>query len=259
MPVITIVRSDNPEFAKRMDPDYWDPKYMEVINRIDNSKWKVITLGDLNPFMTYGAIVTGAKLKRIDTGVLMIDSPNFKFTGFDFTKGPSRIKPNCKWDKKSSRLKKGDVLIVRAGVASIGRVEIYDLDEVANVGCYVDIFRQSEINPYYLTVYLKGTFGQTQIERLKSGVGTVNINFSEIKSIKIPLLPNDTQSYIEHKYKEVTLIHNKAMKIKEELIRSGLASREAEANREYAEEIDKAVSLLKELINYTEMVIKGEK
>ena len=97
-------------------------------------------------------------------------------------------------------------------------------------------------------MFWKGIFGWSQIQKIISGVGTVNINFDEIRSIKIPVLPDLVQSHIESEYKKMSFYHDKAMEAK---------AKGDEA--EYKENIEIAELMLKDLIAKTEAVIRGER
>ncbi len=115
------------------------------------------------------------------------------------------------------------------------------------------------VNPYYLTLFMKSKFGRGQIERLRSGVGTVNINFDQIKSIEMPKLPDFIQQKIEKQYKNMSKWHDSAMEIKEGLIYKGLSKKEAEEDPKYQKNIQKAEVMLKDLIRRTEEVIEGKR
>ncbi len=79
------------------------------------------------------------------------------------------------------------------------------------MGCYVDIIRQERLNPFYLAAFLKCRFGQGQIERLKCGVGPVNLNFDEVRSILVPEPPEEFQRRVETSYRFVMLSHRRAL------------------------------------------------
>jgi len=230
-PIIWTSTTTDDLWDNRWDAYYWDPTFTGPIKALESKFGKIVSLGDTNPFMTYGAIITGRRPKMKTEGVLLINPPNFFKTGFDMT-AKNFIGKKSDWNKENSKLKKEDVLIVRSGVGCVGRAEVFDLETEANVGCYVDIFRQSIINPYYLALYLKSKYGLLQFERLRSGVGTLNVNFAEIKSIKIPLIPDEVLKMVEKRYKSILRRHYKFTMAKREnalrLIEKGSPENEAE-------------------------------
>jgi len=230
-PVMWRTTTTDDLWDNRWDAEYWDPSFTEPIRKLEKRFGKLITIGETKPYITYGAIIT-KRAPRIKTeGVLYINPPNFTFAGFDI-KAFNYIAPNSDWNAQKSRLKKYDVLIVRAGVGCAGRVELFDLDAPGNVGCYVDIVRQNEINPYYLTIFLKSKFGALQFSRLKCGVATLNINFEEIKSIKLPELSEKAVLKIEKFYRRILKSHYELNSVEREeivkLIIKGETEKEAE-------------------------------
>ena len=94
---------------------------------------------------------------------------------------------------KRSRVRRGDLLFSRSGEGSLLRFRsgVYLETEPANVSCFVDRIRLCGIDPVFLWLFLMGKFGRAQILRLKNGVGTPNLNFNEIKSLSIPIVPEE--------------------------------------------------------------------
>ena len=80
----------------------------------------------------------------------------------------------------------------------------------ANVGCFVDLVRLSGVNPFYVWFYFRSTPGWSQIRSLLNGVGTPNINFSEIRALQLPVIPDEEQSRLQSRYvDEVLPLHKR--------------------------------------------------
>ncbi len=122
-------------------PEYWDRKYKILHKQMRKGKEKIITLGDSEPYITYGAITPGRKMPKVKRGILYISQIHMKPTGLDFNEEKIFVPKNSDWDHDRFRLQYEDVLIARSGVASIGRTEIYRAKLPATVSCFVDIFR----------------------------------------------------------------------------------------------------------------------
>ena len=230
--------------ASRWDPNYWHPKYDEVLKGepLDN----FIPNGPEG--ITYGAIITGKKNRHVSDGMPVIGAKQVKLTGIDLLDS-ERTKEDSPWDPKRSRIYAGDLVFVRSGVGSLGKSALYLGEKYINVGCFVDRIKLKDLSPFYVDVYLKTKQGQLQVERLNAGVtGTTNISFDQIKSIKIPILGEVIQKNIESEYKKMSEYHDKAMKAKKN-------SNEAE----YKKNIEIAEKMLKDLIAKTEAVIRGER
>ena len=58
--------------GKRWDPEYWDPRFVELVGELRDGPFPLVSLGDAEPFLTYGAIVVGQKRPQLDEGVLYV-------------------------------------------------------------------------------------------------------------------------------------------------------------------------------------------
>jgi hypothetical protein len=61
----------------------------------------------------------------------------------------------------------------------------------ATVSCFVDRVRLQGYHPVLALVFLRGRYGQAQIQRLINGVGTPNLSFAELRSLLLPRLDDD--------------------------------------------------------------------
>lgn len=192
------------QLLHRMDAEYWHPRYAvldELFARV-----KYTTIGALDPFMTYGAITPGERPPPADAGVVRIDPAAFRPTGLDLSECV-RVPEGSKWDAPKTRVQRGDLLVVRSGVASIGRCAVFDRLARAVVGCFVDIVRQSKLCPYYLCAFLHSRPGRLQIERLMNGVGTVNISFGEIRSVGVVLMDDTARLRVSDAWSAAAKAH----------------------------------------------------
>ncbi len=233
--------------ASRWDTGYWHPKF----GLGDFTKFEIKPLNDFIEHITYGQVGRREFVKKTPDTKRYLAAKNFIPTGIDWTLKENYIKIGGWNDPERSKPKIDDVLLIGVGVATTGRVAIvHKIEDDFNFGQDVKLIRlnKKRINPYYVCLFLKSFFGQSQINRLKTGVGTLNLDFDEIKSIKIPLIPNKIQEHIEIEYKKVFAYHDKAMESKKN-------NREAE----YKKDIEIAEKMLKDLITKTEAVIRGEK
>lgn len=235
--------------SSRWDAGYWDPLLTIADDTFKDIKYPVKNIAEFEEFITYGPIVVDKEFVHQKSGVAILNQTEIIFTGLDFS---SRIfaKENSPWVIERAKVKINDIVLARSGVGGVGKNKITIVNHKINacVGCFVDILRLKEINPYYVIVFWKGLFGWSQIQKIISGVGTVNINFDEIRSIKITILPISIQSNIESEYMKMSFYHDKAMEAK------------SKGNEiEYKENIEIAELMLKDLIAKTEAVIRGER
>lgn len=232
--------------ASRWDTGYWHPRF----GLGDFTKFKTKPLDDFIEHITYGQVGRREFVKKASDTKCYLAAKNFIPTGIDWALKENFIKIGGWNDPKRSKPEIDDVLLIGVGVATTGRVAIvHKIENDFNFGQDVKLIRlnKKEINPYYVCLFLKSFFGQSQINRLKTGVGTLNLDFDEIKSIKIPILNESVQKNIESEYKKMSGFHDIAMEAKKN-----------NDEAEYKKNIEIAGKMLKDLISKTEAVIRGE-
>ena len=126
-----------------------------------------------------------------------------------------------------SKVRMHDVFLNITG-ASIGRSAYFDLNIDANVNQHVAILRTNEgLNPQYLSHFRNSKNGQNQIFAMQAGASREALNYSQIKSLKIPIPPLEIQNHIvAHIEKEQALVNaNKELiTIFEQKIKDKIAS-----------------------------------
>jgi len=244
---ITYAWKSVDEIKQRMEPSFW--VVPDVSDELAQSGFPVSPLGQFIAYMKQGDVPRkGRGEKYEDVGITFIEVISIIPTGIDFetAKYISR-KQHTRLAK--SRPRPRDVLLVRSGKGSIGKVAIVsdEMPEEMNISGHINLIRVEGINPYYVATVLKSSFGQVQIERLSSGVSRqVNIGFAKIRSIHIPVLPKSIQLRVEERYKQMSRFHHAAMEAK-------AAGNEAE----HKEKLAYAEQLLDELITYVEKTIRA--
>jgi len=232
--------------ASRWDPKYWRPQYNEMYKYIYSHEYN--DLGRFIKIITDGNRGERAFSKKKNE-VVYIQATNMVNTGLDFSHSVNYVKKGSWLDPERSRVNKNDILLGERGVASTGRVVVIHRNMgLMNISQIIALIRLKKINPFYVGIFLKSFFGQGQIKRLQSGIGPAKLVFDEIKSIKIPILPDVVQKSIESEYKKMSKYHDKAIEEKKE------------GNEvEYKNNIEIAEKMLKDLIAKTEAVIRGER
>lgn len=183
--------------GERWDPGFWNPRYRRTELEMGDS----VPLGDYVEKLTYGPIRPGERPVLDPNGVLVIGQSQFTEAGLDLSKA-IRVVPGSIFDPPRSQVFRGDLLFPRSGVGSLLRFKagVYMEDQPANLSCFVDLLRLREMNPFYLWLTFKTRFVRDQIMRLKNGVGTPNLNFSEIRGLKIPWCALEQQNIWEERY-----------------------------------------------------------
>lgn len=185
--------------GSRADPEYWYPEYRELVDDMSKN-WEVRNFDYFISSISYGQVGERIYSKK---GIRYITTKNFDTLFLDLSLREKFVKPGSHNDPERSRVRKGDLLLVGNGVACIGRSSVYMFDEEANIEQNIILIRTNNISNYFLDIFLKSKYGQLQIKRLSTSVGTVYINFPNVRKIKIPSINESLQYNIEKEYKKI--------------------------------------------------------
>ncbi len=190
----------------RWDPGYWDPALRDPLVRC---ALPVTTLGEFIPAdgIAYGRILPGKRPPEGD-GPLYITQRSIRPTGVD-PAACIRIQEDCPWDQPRLRVKRGDLLVPRSGVATLARgvMTVYLSAAPAVVDCFTDRVTLQGYLPQAATLFLRSTPGWLQIHRLINGVGPPNIAYDEIRGLRVPVFGDRAQEELRERYAEVHRRH----------------------------------------------------
>ncbi len=103
---------------------------------------------------------------------------------------------------KKHKAKIGDIVFSRVG--SYGRSSIVNTEEEFCLGQNT-VFLVPSINSYYFYYFLNSPSAKDQIDKLVDGTTQPTISLKSIKSIEVPIPPNETQVYIVNLLDGLTL------------------------------------------------------
>ena len=237
--------------SSRWDAPYWKPKYDTLFKEI--VKFYSVESLDTHIFsIDQGDVPRQAKGdKYVSKGIVFINVIDVVSTGISWA-NCKRIIVNHYKRIQRAEPKIGDLIFVRSGKGSIGKSTVFvgiPGEKEIGISGHWNTVRLKNINAYYVEMYLKSYFGQIQIERFESGTSQqTDFRQESFAAIKIPIIPDPIQSHIETEYKKTARYHDKAMEAK------------AEGNEVvYKKNIEKAETMLKELMVKTEAVIRGDR
>jgi restriction endonuclease S subunit len=205
--------------AHRYDSEYFQPKYIEIIKKIE--RYEVISLANKE----YFKIITGTYSEEyLSTGTNYIRSVNINE---DLTIDlDTMYKIQEKIDTRF-KVRAGDILTSRVG--SIGTLG-YVTDELNGSFISDNILRIrntcDKLDNLYLSFYLK-KIGTIFMERLQRGSVQQRLNQETLKEIKIPIIKESIQKQIAEKIQESHKLRNESKNLLEE------------AKRKVEEEIEK--------------------
>ncbi|MGJ8742323.1 N-6 DNA methylase [Clostridium botulinum] len=207
-----MVKIKNSELINRMDMEYYMAK--KVVNK---TLFKEKALKHLVFKHNRGATEYGEKRFFSNKGLKYLHTKNITDIGINYLKYELYIEENSNMDKKSAHTKVGDVVMSRVGKI-LGKVAIINNeDDIGVASDCLFIFQLIKINPYYFVILMKTNFMKNRLRTLIHGSCARVINKKELLEMKIPLLENSFQKYIEEKYKKILSEYNKNNSNNEEL------------------------------------------
>src|SRR3989338_2479004 len=209
----SVVHLSEVKTANRIDAEYFQTKYEQVIRRIKDIKHS--TLGEISSFVGHAtqapydergsiAVLAQKHMKRN----LQID-----VDGFDNFTNDDLIKKN---DKKYV-LKNCDILISSAGEPGLTSVWMGDRGQKVIPGSFVTVARlENGAEPLYVGVFLNTVAGKLQFERNYTGSVQQYVYPSKMKDILVPILSEKTQQKIAELVRESHEARKKAKELLEE-------------------------------------------
>jgi len=206
--VFIAYRPQDDGLVERLDPGHWHPAYDAVLAEC---ALPMTPLGEFIEHITYGAIVTGRRPPHDPGGLPLVGQGALRPSGVDLD-GVTRVPADTPWALERARVRPGDLLIARSGAGSLekNRLAVCHEDAPAVVDCFVDLVRLRGIAPDFVAAFLRTRFGWAQIHRMLNGVGPANLSFDEIRSLRVPQLPDDLQQQVVRRHADEVLPPHRA-------------------------------------------------
>jgi len=249
-----------------MDPGFWSPEWLKFFDTLHEGDYEVQPLGQFIESITYGQV--GQRYYDPEGEVIYLQTRNITPTGIDIHERSGRVKAGSWNDPARSRLEQNDLLLVNSsrfavGVRPIGKVlAVLNDPGPMNISQDIDKIRLKGLDPAYAAVFILSRYGNSQIMRICSGVGSVKVNFDEVRSILIPVIPQGLQAQVRAEYSGIRNHHEVAMEAKGRMLRASEHSNRAAEERyhtEYQQNIAIAESMLNDLIRQVEEIIEGKR
>jgi len=225
--------------AHRIDAEYFQPAYEEVIEKIKNYKNGFVSLlksvenvkPDFDPTKYPDKIFSYVELADIDSSIGVIHSVN-EIRGEE---APSRAR---------RMLREGDV-IVSSVEGSLEKVALVDKEHdgcLASTGFFQ--FRPLDILPEVLLVLSKTIVLQSQLKKRCSGTILTAVPKESLRDIIIPILPLSTQQKIASLVQQSHEARKRAkelIEIAKRAVEIAIEKNEEEAKREIEEAIEEEI------------------
>lgn len=186
MAVKSIVKVSELEGQRRLDPEYYHPKYYSAIEH-------VLAFGQFSELRKIAKITRGRNpSKYTNTGIPVVRAIDLR----DVTNWEDMLSASP--SEELFYLKQGDILISSIGAGSIGKVELFLDTRKATTVSEVSVIRASKYLPAAIAAFLRTKYGYLQLERRITGsTGQLHLYPRDIGTVSVPLLNSKIQSELE--------------------------------------------------------------
>jgi len=182
--------------ANRLDAEYFQPKYEELLEKIRRYKGGFMELGQIGKFIS-GSFVSDEFYS--ETGIPYIRIKELSFKGSINKEQTIYLNENFK-RKNETQVFEGDFVVATIG-NTIGKVNLIDKELSGAIPS--NNTSKYELNnkedSFYFQILLQSFIFQKQIEREYTQTAQPKISDSGLSKIIIPILPFETQQQISQK------------------------------------------------------------
>lgn len=154
--------------------------------------WKVIPCGELCEEVTVGIVVRPSSYYVV-SGVPALRSLNVKEDSLDMSELVFVSEKDNSTRLAKSRLRKGDVLIVRTGYPGTSCVVPEDLEEANCIDLVVVRTRKEVLQSSFLSRYLNSQSGRRQVLANLTGMAQKHLNIGAVRRTLVPIPPLSEQ------------------------------------------------------------------
>lgn len=217
-----VINFSEVEKANRMDANYFQPKYAEILERIKNTNGK--KLEDLASIKK--GIEPGSEAYQ-EKGKHFIRVSSLSKNGID-NKDQKYLSEDLYQQLKADfKPKVGEIILTKDATPGVAFVIKENIEGIISGGI-LRLQLKEEIEPEYLALCLNSIIGKMQAEKDCGGSIIIHWRPEQIKNVSIPILPKNTQQKIadlvrkshEARKKSKELLNEAKRKV-EEMIEKG--------------------------------------
>ncbi|GHT16955.1 hypothetical protein AGMMS4956_20210 [Bacteroidia bacterium] len=201
---------DNENF--RIDSDFFKKEFVFLETAIKKTEWDY--LGNLSKtIVNFGAYSLCNFIEFVDAGVPYLNVADIKENIINW-ENAKKIKKELSLGMLHKSLAiENQVLLTIAG--TIGNASVaYKLPQFTNSNqAIANITTKDTLNPFYLSTYLNSRFGKSQTKKLTISSVQPNILLTQVKRIKIPVLPLHFQGQVEKMVKNAHSIREQSQQL----------------------------------------------
>ena len=207
--------------ARRIDAEYFQPKYERVMAALKRSKPKrIVRLGELLVMLTNGHTPLHHNLSEGDVPFLTAEHV-FDFR-IEYDSEKRILLQHHTGELKRTCLKDGDCLITIKG--RIGNAAIAEnVPGHVNINQDIALFRLNEIVPsYYLMGYLNSPVGKTFIEQYCTGQINPFLGLGNVRLLPVPVYEEKRMSVIAEKTKSIVIEAAAALEQSRQILKNAI-------------------------------------
>ena len=195
---LTFVKNySDTQQAGRIDAEYFQPKYEEIVHAIKNYSGGWDTLGNL---VTVKKCVEVGSDKYLSEGIPFVRVSNLN--PFEIT-DEKRISDKLYAEIKQHQPQKGEILFSKDATPGIAHYLNERPPKMIPSGGILRLKNKTDkINNEYLTLVLNSVLTKEQVNRDVGGSVIFHWRPDQVKSTAIPILPEDQQTQIQQKVTE---------------------------------------------------------
>jgi len=190
----------NEEIGDRFHYLFNHPK-LKILDKLKN-KHQTVSLKSI----CREPIKRGEQPEYSDFGVMVIKTVDLKNRFIDYG-NTLRVSKDFFESKPQAHIQKDDILVSSTGYVSVGKIDVFDLEEPAFADGHISIVRLNEdYDPYFVTYFLRSALGQLQFEKWFTGSsGQIEVQPEDLNKFLFPskeAISKDKQKEIANKITE---------------------------------------------------------
>lgn len=200
--VLKLSEAQRDNETKRIDSEFFKKEYLENEEIILKHEWDY--LGNLaKSIINFGAYSLCNYIEYVDKndGVPFLNVGDIRENSINYENAKYIPLNTSKNILHKSLAKENQVLLTIAGSIGFAAVS-YRLPPFTNSNQAIANIEILTTNPFYLSTYLNCRFGKSQMNKLTMSSVQPNLLLTQVKQIKIPLLPMSFQLEIEKLVKD---------------------------------------------------------
>lgn len=195
----SIIQKSQLEGALRLDAEYYQPEYLEVVEKLLTLPHK--TLEDISEsLLSFGAYSLTSFIQWEESGIPFITAEDVK-DGFIDLESARFISEKVDEILKKSRVHENEVLLSMSGKVGDAAVAVNIPPRLNSNQDIVKIRLKKGYSSYYIAIFLNSKFGRLQVLRLPVGSVQQHIFLWQTKSLLIPEFSKEFVTEIENLYK----------------------------------------------------------